>query len=176
MHIHLRDEQGVAKERSLSLLAPGPDSDRVCPGQVVLTDRFDKRLEFYTFGGSLELIAVPDGQVYALQSPAPVLELVEEEETPANQLADETASLLAGAQARWGRNELGFNRRLAEIAPLPLYLGILQSLLEQYEQCHPLEAVYHDLCGLLRREKAWFRSQGLWPHEPYLLERLLAPA
>jgi len=55
----------VAKWRSLSLLSPEPDSDRVCPGRVIVRDRFDKRVEFFTFGGSLEVIPAPDAQVYA---------------------------------------------------------------------------------------------------------------
>ena len=75
MQIPLRDMHGVMKRRSLSLLSSGPDSDRVCPGHVTLSDRSDKRVEFFTFGGSLEIISAPDANVYALHSPAPVLEL-----------------------------------------------------------------------------------------------------
>ena len=40
MHLRLRDMRGIAKQRSLSLLSPGPDSDHVCPGRVIIRDRF----------------------------------------------------------------------------------------------------------------------------------------
>jgi hypothetical protein len=87
MHLRLRDVHGMAKQRSLSLLSPGPDSDRVCPGRVILSDRLDKGVEFFAFGGSLEVIPAPDAQVYVLHSPAPILALVAEEETVADLLA-----------------------------------------------------------------------------------------
>jgi hypothetical protein len=165
----------MAKQRSLSLSSPGPDSDRVCPGRVILSDRFDKRAEFFTFGGSLEVIPTPGAQVYALRSPAPVLELVAEEETAADQFAAETESLLGQLEVRWGRDEHGFSRRLAEIEPLPFYMSTLHSLIEQYGQCHALEETYHELCDVLHREKQWLVEQGFWPPKPLLLEDLLEP-
>jgi hypothetical protein len=101
MRLRLRNMRGVAQQRSLSLLSPNPDSDRVCPGHVILSDRFDKRVEFYTFGGSLQVIFAQDAQVYALRSTAPVLELVAEEDTVPDQLAAETESLLSQLEVRW---------------------------------------------------------------------------
>jgi hypothetical protein len=175
MQIPLRDMHGMMKRRSLSLLSSGPDSDRVCPGHVRLSDRFDKRVEFFTFGGSLELISAPDAHVYALHSPAPVLELAAEEETVVDQLAAEVESLLAGAETHWEHDEHGFDRRMAEIEPLQFYMGTLHSLLGQYEHCHSLEEIYHELCAMLRQERTWLSGQGLWPEEPYTLEDLLAP-
>jgi hypothetical protein len=160
--------------RSLSLLSPGPDSDYVCPGRVFLSDRFDKRVEFFTFGGSLEVIPAPDAQVYALRSPVPVLALVTAEETIANQLTTETESLLAKIEVKWGHDEDGFNQRLAEIGPLQFYVGILHSLLEQHEHCRPPAETYHELCSVLRHEKSWLDGQKLWPAEPPMLEDLLA--
>ncbi len=159
----------------MSLLSPAPDSDHVCPGRVILSDRFHKRVEFFTFGGSLEVIPAPDAQVYALRSPSPVLELVAEKETVADQLAAETESLLGQVEVPWGHDEHGFNRRLAEIEPLQFYMGTLHSLLEQYKHSHPLEETYHELCSVLRQERAWLVGQSLWPDEPYMLVDLLAP-
>ena len=172
MHLRLRDRRGMAKWRSLSLLSPGPDSDRICPGGVILSDRLDKRVEFFTFGGSLEVIPAPDARVYALRSPAPVLQLVAEKETVADQLAAETESLLSRAEVQWGHDEHGFNQRLAEIEPLHFYLGTLHSLIEKYEHCHPLEETLHELCGMLHRENEWLMSQGLWPAKAMAIESL----
>ena len=92
-----------------------------------------------------------------------------------HQLAAEVESLLAGAETHWEHDEHGFDRRMAEIEPLQFYMGTLHSLLGQYEHCHSLEEIYHELCGVLRQERTWFAGQGLWPEEPYMLEDLLAP-
>jgi hypothetical protein len=176
MRLRLRDRQGMARWRSLSVLSLGPDSDRVCPGRVILSDRYHKRVEFFMFGGSLEIIPAPDAEVYALRSPAPILELVSEEETVADQLAAETESLLGQVEVQWGHDERGFNQRLAEIEPLQFYVGTLHSLIEKYRHCHPLEETLHELCGVLQREKEWLVGHGLWPEQPHMLEDLLVYA
>jgi hypothetical protein len=157
------------------LLSPAPNSDRVCPGHVILRDRIDKRVEFFTFGGSLEILSTPDAQVYVLRSPAPVLELVAKEETLADQVAAETESLLGQAEALWRHDECGFNRRLAEIEPLQFYESTLHSLIEKCEHSHSLEVTYRELHSALRQEKAWLVGQGLWPADPPLLQDLLRP-
>jgi hypothetical protein len=175
MHLRVRDMHGMAKQRSLSLLSPGPDSDRVCLGRVILSDRLDKRVEFFTFGGSLKVIPAPDAQVYVLRSPAPVLAMVAEEETAADLLATETEALLGQVKVQWGNDERGFNRRLAEVEPLQFYMGTLHSLIDKYEHCHSLEETLHGLCDILHREKEWLTGQRLMPDKPPMLEGLLAP-
>lgn len=174
IHLRLQDRRGAAKWRSLSLHSPEPDSDRVCPGRLILSDRSDKCVEFFTFGGSLQVILSQRACLYELCSPAPILELVSEDSI-AGQLAAETESLLGQLEVRWAYDEEGFNRRLVEIAPLQFYVGTLYSLLEQYEHCHSLEETYRELCGVLQHEKAWLATQRLWPRRPYGLEDLLAP-
>jgi hypothetical protein len=173
MRLRLRDRQGMAKWWSLSLESPDPDLEHFCPGRATLCDRSDRRVEFYTFGGSLEVIVAEDARVYVLHSTAPVLELVTERETIADQLAAETESLLGRADAQWGYDEYGFNRRLAEIDPLQFYMGTLHHLMEQYEHCEALEEIYHELYGLLQHEKRWLVSQGLWPAKAVAIESLL---
>jgi hypothetical protein len=175
MHLRLRDVHGMARQRSLSLLSPGPDSDRVCPGRVILSDRLNKRVEFFTYGGTLEVIPATDAQVYVLRSPAPVLAMVAEEETVADLLAAATDALLAQVEVRWGHDERGFNQRLAEVEPLPFYMGTLHSLIDKYGHCHPLEETLHELCEMLHREKEWLTGQRLWRDKPPMLEDLLAP-
>ena len=175
LSLRLQDRRGVAKWRSLSLRGPEPDSDRVCPGRLILSDRSGKRVEFFAFGGSLAAIPVQDACVYELHSPAPVLELVPGEETIAVQLAAETESLLGQQGVRWAHNEEGFNRRLVEVAPLQFYMGTLCTLLEQYGHCRSLEETYQDLCSVLRCEKGWLISHTLWPEKPPMLEDLLSP-
>jgi len=142
---------------------------------LILGDRSDRRVEFFTFGGSLEIIPAQEVYLYDLRSPAPILELIAGEETVAGQLAAETESLLGQFGVRWRHDEQGFSRRLAAIEPLQFYIGTLCYLLEQYRRCHALEESYPELCDVLRCEKRWLVSQALWPRRPRLLPDMLAP-
>jgi hypothetical protein len=76
---------------------------------------------------------------------------------------------------RWGHDEDGFKRRLAEIDPLQFYTSSLHSLAHESELGHPLEESLHELFAVLQREKEWLIGQGLWPRKPTVLEDLLAP-
>jgi hypothetical protein len=170
----LRDAKGTATVRTLSLLSPPADSSQVRPGRVILSDRFDKRIEFFTFGGSLEVSWEPSEMMCLLRSDAPILELTAPEETIPDQLAAETGSLIAEAHARWGRDDEEFSRRVAEVDPFQFYLACLQSLLLRYECSQALRKVYHECRDALLREKEWLITQGLWPANPPTLEDLLS--
>jgi hypothetical protein len=119
---------------TLSWQSPRLASDRVCPCRVILTDRFDRCVEFLTFGGLLEMTPDRDKVVYTLRSPAPVLEILGQEASIPDQLAFETESLLSREAARWGRDDRGFEQRLAQTEPLQLYMAVLHSLLQRHKQ------------------------------------------
>jgi hypothetical protein len=175
LHLRLRGEYGGAGWRTFVWLAPLEGTGHVCPGTVTLKERSGKQVEFYTYGGSLEMTSGSGEVVYSLRSPAPVLELTAHEETIPDQLAAETEELLARIEVGWGTDEKGFSRRLAEIEPLQFYLAALASITNHYEQVHILEEAYHGFAGALRREREWLVERHLWPDEPLLLEDLLAP-
>jgi hypothetical protein len=175
LRLPLRDAKGTVAWRTLSWLSPLADSSKVCPGRVILSDRFEERIEFYTFGGLLEVACGPSEMVCLLRSDAPILELTAPEETIPDLLAAETESLIAEAHARWGRNDEGFSRRLAKADPFQFYLASLHSILLHREHVHALELIYHEFCEALHREKNWLVAEGLWPANPPMLEGLLAP-
>ena len=176
LHLHIRDAYGLARWRTLSCLSPLEEGiDHVCPGLVTLRDRSDKRVDFFTFGGTLALSSAPGEVVYTLRSPAPVLELTAHDETVPDQLAIEAEELLGRIGAMWGEDEKGFNQRLAEIRPLQFYVTALAAILHHYEQAHVLEETHHELAVVLRREREWLIEKGLWPAKPLTLEDLLAP-
>jgi hypothetical protein len=175
LHLHLRDESCSAKWRTLSWLSPLEGTGHVCPGAVTLEDRSGKEIQFFTFGGSLEMTSGSGEMVYSLQSPAPVLELVAPEETIPDQLAAETEELLGRIEVKWGEDEEGFRRRLAEVDPLQFYIATLGSILHHYEQIHILEEAYHELVAALRQEREWLIEKHLWPAKSLALEDLLAP-
>jgi len=175
IQLRLRSIDGTATWMTLTLKASVQESRHVCPGQVILRDRVDKRVHFFVFGGSLEIASGPDETVYSLRSPAPTLELTEHAESTPNQLASETEALIGEQRARWGSDETGFAERLAHMDPLPFYLSSLHSILVRYEGSRALHASFHDLYDALLREKEWLRGAGHWSATPPRLEDLLAP-
>lgn len=176
LNLPLQDESGIDWWRTLSLLSPPEKSAHVCPGRVILLDRFEKQLEFFSFGGTLEVISRPHELWCAISSPAPILELVAERDTIADQLASEAKALWAEIRAKWGPRDHEFERRLAEAAPLPLYTATLHAILSRWESAPALEQTYHQSWDVLVHEKHWLVSQGLWPSPPLTVERLLGPA
>ena len=175
LHLRLRDEYSGVRWRALSWLSPLEGPGHVCPGIVTLQDRSGKQVEFFTFGGSLEVTLEPEKMVYSLRSPAPVLELTAPKETVPDQLAAETEELLGRIEVKWGTDEKGFSQRLAEVDSLQFYLATLGSILHHYEQAHILEETYHELFAALQREREWLVEKHLWPAKPSVLEDLLAP-
>lgn len=176
LHLRLRDEHGLAKWRTLSWLSPLEGSGHVCPCLITLHDRSDKRVYFFTFGGTLEATPGADKTVYELRSPAPILELTGRDETVQDQLASETGELLGEIEVQWKADEKGFSRRLAQVDPAQFYLATLQSLPHRYEHTHALEDTYHELHDALCREREWLAEKGQWPTQSAALEDLLAPA
>jgi hypothetical protein len=174
LHLWLRDVDGVVEWRTLDWLTPLETSAHACPGRLILHDRFNKSVEFFTFGGSLEVISELGEMVYSLRSPAPILELAGHSDTVPNQLAAETESLMSGVRVRWASDEEGFNRRLAEVNPLQFYLASLQSILLRYEHSQALEQVSREFVDALHREREWLVAEGLWPVNPPVLDDLLA--
>ncbi len=176
LHLRLRDENGGAKWRTFIWLSPLEGAGHVCPGTVTLEDRSDKQVEFFTFGGSLEITSGSGEVVYSLRSPAPVLELTSPEETVPDRLAVETEGLLGRIEVKWGEDKKdGFGQRLAEVDSLQFYLAALGSILRHYEQVHTTEEAHHEFFDVLRREREWLIEKGLWPAKPLMLEDLLAP-
>jgi hypothetical protein len=176
LRLRLRDEYGRAKSRALIWLSPLEGTRHVCPGTVTLEDRSGKQVEFFTFGGTLETTSGSGEIVHSLRSPAPVLELTTPEETIPDQLAIETEELLGRIGVKWGEDEEGFNRRLAEVNALQFYVAAVASLLPHFEQAHVLEETHHEFVAMLHREREWLIEKSLWPAKPLTLEDLFAPS
>jgi len=161
--------------RRLSMLTPASEVEHICPGRLILADRLGKRLEFFTFGGTLKVITEPDAVLCAITSPAPILELVEEQETVADWLAAEAEAIWARTRSKWGIQDDEFERRLAQTSPLSLYTSTLHSVLSHWKQGPGLEQTHALLGEALAKERHWLKNQGLWPTTPLTVEQLLAP-
>jgi hypothetical protein len=180
MRLRLRDKHNEATWTTLGLHSPVElpieASLHACPGEVILRDRTDKRVNFFIFGGSLEAVSVPGETAYSLRSPAPILQLTDDPESVPDQLASETEALIGELRVRWGSDEKGFDRRLAQVDPFQFYLATLQAILSRYERDHhTLEEAFHEFYLALRHEKGRLMERGQWPATLPTLGELLAP-
>jgi hypothetical protein len=142
---------------------------------VVLYDRIDKRVHFFTFGGSLETISAPDETIYFLHSPGSILEITGEPRSIPDQLAFELEVLLGKCQAKWGSDDNGFACRLTQVDPCQFYLTSLQTILIRYQQHQALRRRHFEFYTALLQEKEWLARTGQWPATLPLLEDLFCP-
>lgn len=173
IHLRLSDENNLASWMTLRLNSPVSKSMQVCPGRVVLTDRVNKRIYFFVFGGTLEAVTIPGERVYSVYSPAPVLVVTKDLESFPDQLVFEVEALLGKIQAKWGSNDRGFARRLAQIDPFQFYLASLQTILETYKKNKVLRESWPGFYSELLKEKTRVVQEGQWPTIPLRLEDLL---
>ncbi|HEY75399.1 MAG TPA: hypothetical protein G4O00_04350 [Thermoflexia bacterium] len=179
IRLWLRDEFGLAEWTALALkplLVPSSEPKRVCPGPVVLVDRKDKRVPFFTFGGSLDVIFGSGEVVCSFQSPAPILRVTEPPQDAAGHLAVEVEALMGEAHAQWGTEDEGYLERLAGVDPSLLYIASINTILSRFEAHPMLQEEDPELYKLVRSEERWLRETGQWPAEPPTLEALLGPS
>ncbi|MGE5141096.1 MAG: hypothetical protein ACM3JD_16635 [Rudaea sp.] len=146
---------------------------RVCPGSMTLCDRRGKQEMFFSFGGIIESIHLPDETIFSLRSNAPILWLTRSGETVADVLVAEFGHLVGEMRARCKDRDEGFFRRMARIDPLVLYTASLSSIFAEYESEQPLRDASPDFHLMLHDEKEWLEETGQWPDNPETLEQLL---
>jgi hypothetical protein len=174
LRFRLRDPQGEVRWRTASWRTPVNESGGICAGPVILTDRYDKQVEFFTFGGSVDSFAGVHTLVYAFRSPAPILEFTSPEETVSDQLACEAEGILAELEERWEEQyDKGFAERLTEIEPTTLYVAILNTVLLRYQGAPALQEAFRTLYAALEKEKRHLSMHGLWPEHPTRVQDLL---
>jgi hypothetical protein len=133
LRFRLLDPEGDVRWRTASWRVPVMDSGRICPGPVTLADRYEKEVEFFTFGGAVDVISNPIALVYLFTSAAPILELTAKANAVSDQLASEAEEIIGRVGEQWqeeydeGFAERAEQRRGADIAP-----GLIL--------CRPLEA------------------------------------
>jgi hypothetical protein len=167
LRFRLRSHSGEVRWRTATWLVPVSESGHICPGPVALTDRRDKRVVFFTFGGTVEVISDPSVLIYTFNSVAPILELTMPRETVSDHLAYEAEVILAELEERWDEHyDTGFAERLAEIDPATLYVAILNTILQRYRGALALEQAYSAFYAAIEKEKAYLSVGGLWPPQP----------
>jgi hypothetical protein len=141
---------------------------------VILADRYEKEVEFFTFGGSVDMIPNSSALIYLFESTAPILELTSLGKTVVNQLAYEAQEIIGRMEEQWEeQHSRGFPERLTEIEPCSLYIAILNTILLRYEGAQALEEVYHALHSTVENERERLIAHDLWSDEPRRVEELV---
>ncbi len=177
IQLFLSEGQGYPAAATIHLGSELGDRNRVCPGQLEIVDRLNKRLGFFTFGGEVDVAVAPGLNVFTIRSRAPILSLSNGfTDEMADQLASGTEALWARLRVRWGVNDSAFMRRLASIHPLELYAATLESLHISYQESPILRQTFPEFYGMLRRELQWVQSPDVLGAKQIVLDDLMAPA
>lgn len=158
----LADERGALGPAVLYRDAQTARPSKVCPGHIVVRDRFQKRLDFYSFGGTLTVLRVPESPpftLFVMQSPAPVLAL---NSLLGHQLEDHLVfsveALYARLRARHASERLEMAPLLSCIPPLKLYAACIESMWRMYHRSPTLPTVFDHFYRLLGSERRWLTS------------------
>ncbi len=175
--VHLREPMGEIQTYTLNWLLPSSLPQHVCPGPIVLYDLHDKRVHFFTFGATLEMIPDPEEQaiIYGFRSSAPIFEQSEQGETFANHLIAEAEVTLGKlkAQLELKMRELEEEGKIQErrprsqlIDPTAFYLATLYNIARRYEQSPALRQMYPHFYHAIEVEKTWWMDHDQWPLTP----------
>lgn len=142
----------------------GPRQFRVCAGRIYIDDRKQKRVEAFSFGGSLEITAKPDLTLCRLTSTAPIFDLVDLDSL-STAIATEAEVLLAERRADWDpKHPHTFEQHLATAVPLELYACCMVALHEKFvPHLEHYDHVYNDLVQFVAGEIKFLQESGQWP-------------
>ncbi|MFO8035518.1 MAG: hypothetical protein R6U57_02690 [Anaerolineales bacterium] len=105
---------------------------KVVPGRVNLVSEEGKKLEFFTFGGDLNIRGGKKTTHCTLRSPAPIYSITEMESVT-TVFIDEVEIMLAEEHAKWGDDDQNFWNHIAQIPPQTCYASCLVTLREKLE-------------------------------------------
>ncbi len=106
---------------------------QVLAGRVILTDRRQHKVEFFTFGGKLIVDQKADLVECTLNSDAPIY-LLDDQESAPSLFAEDAEIMLAERRASYIPHEEDFDKRLIEADPFHLFIAVLHALSEKLER------------------------------------------
>ncbi|MCB9423245.1 MAG: hypothetical protein H6667_25840 [Ardenticatenaceae bacterium] len=163
--VHFEAAQSGRPE-ALTITHPwtGPRQHRICAGRIYIDDRKHKRVEAFSFGGTLEITTKHDLTICRLSSTTPILDMMELDSLSTT-IATEAEVLLAERRADWDpKHPHTFEQHLATAVPLELYACILAALHEKFApHLEHFDQVYHQLVAFAAGEMAYLQQTGQWP-------------
>ena len=118
---------------------PWPRAERYhfCLGWISINDRKNRLLEFYTFGGELQITHRSGVTLCRFRSPAPIF-VIEQESNLTHLFVEEVESVLALALADWDMHQRtgNFRAKLCQAAPLTIYGACLRAVEDHLRPIH----------------------------------------
>ena len=138
---------------------------RLAPGLITLSDRKDKTVKMFTFGGSVTIDSDENCTTCLIQSDAPIIEV-----PPAKQavmrFVEEVEIILAERRAAWAEDLTVFEARLEEVPVSLLYAVFLKELAEEFdEEQESGSMVGRDFIDIVEGERDHMKSIGRWPED-----------
>jgi hypothetical protein len=144
---------------------PYQSSYHVAPGMLIISDRKDKKVEAFTFGGTLQIDSAEKYTKCVIQSDAPIIE-IDSTSTTVMKMVEEVEIILAERRILWVHDEEEFEARLEKIPPSVLYAACLEELKTKIGHFHSREtSEIQDFNKLIAGEKRSLINEGLWPEE-----------
>jgi hypothetical protein len=147
---------------TLTLHSNMNSSRRVMAGRIIISDRVDKRVEFFCYGATIETVTTPHEVIYTMGSTAPVLELTDRTDSTANLIAAEAESIIATWRAESGLGEEDAFTTLAGSEPLILYGLTIRALVRHYARWKGLRDGHRLTYDTLIGERKWVQESGFW--------------
>lgn len=173
VHVIVSAQRGV---QALDIHHPWrlANSYQLCAGHIRISDRYQKRINVFSFGGQVRITAVADHTTCQFTSPAPFLELTDGCPTTLL-LANEIDILLAKQRARLNPRTAGdFDAKLITVEPLQLYLCCLNTIQSIFAQDrHFSDATWQHLKHELNLEMTRLQRENNWPSNIPTLAELI---
>lgn len=146
----------------------------VAIGTISLNDRKDKRVDVFTFGGSLSGQSTLETTTCLFESPAPLLPLGNDH-LLTDRLACEIEATLAQCRARWDylHNGQGFDEQLCKLTPTQLYGSCLVNVYNRLETIHQRDNGLQVFFHYINHTRAVLQSTGQGSPDTPPIERLL---
>jgi hypothetical protein len=177
IHLQLSGAQGFPTRTTVTSSTALGAPTKVYPGQVELTDRFNVRRGFFTYGATIDMGSTTNQTVLDIRSPAPILELTGAlDESISEQLVSETQALWAKVSVQWGADDSGYWRCLGSVQPEKLYASTIFTLWETYRNSRILRQTFPQFFAMLRRELTWAERLDSAPASVRPLNEVVYPA
>jgi len=161
------DGHRLQRIEHLKVFHPWPyqSSYQVAPGMIMISDRKDKKVEAFSFGGILQINVGDENTRCVIESDAPIIEINLVNRT-VMELVEEVEIILAKRRAIWAHDEKKFEALLAKIPPLQLYTTCIEELIVQLKHTfgHDISNT-QDLYQFIVAEKKGLMTEGLWPEK-----------
>ena len=145
----------------------------VAPGMLIISDRNDKKIEAFTFGGKLKINVSTDYTKCLIESDAPIIE-ASATNVLAVKLLEEAEILLAERRAVWAQDENEFSARLESVPSDILYAACLQEFQDRIDQSPNKEIqTIQDFRNFIATEIRDLVEEERWPEKVPSISEIL---